>query len=131
MEERCDPDHTVLRREPDALGRLEGRVNQVPVRVLNALRSRGVDDSQEVSGGIGPGRLEIPADPGRDEILQLDDAVVVPEILLADRDHLLQVEKVGTEILECLEVIDALKHLRGHGIESAGVEQPVVELRPG
>jgi hypothetical protein len=79
-------------RQNDALlllrnaGRIENRRG-----ILFANRIRGAD----------------PSSAGGNQVLELEDPIVVPEVFLADRGQVLQSRQLGEQSLEELEVLDA------------------------
>ena len=93
-----------------------------------AHRPRRVHDREvahivgEISGGT---RLR---GPTRDEILELEDPVVVPQILFTDRDHILQVGKVAQQLLEALQEIHAVPSLDGDHGARLGVPQLIAQI---
>jgi hypothetical protein len=70
----------------------------------------------------------VPSHAGGEEVLELEDAVVVPEVLLAHRHQVLQLRQLDQQILEELQVIHALERLHAHRRRGFRVAEHVPEL---
>ena len=115
--ERDRSEHAVVGRNLEDLRHTHRVFHQRPVRQWHALglahRSRRVHDGQV--GRLVIHRWPRNRSPGaaRHEIFELEDPVVVPQILVAYRDHVLQVRQIAEQFFEALQKVDAVPVLDG------------------
>ena len=134
VEQRVHAEHHVVGAQPQRVGAEGGVGHQVLVRELHPLGlahgARGVEDGEQLVRAPLVPRVGATLAAAH-QVLELVDAVVVPEVFLAHGQHVLQVRQHAQELLEAGQVVRALPVLRrdhGHGL---GVPQHVLQLRAG
>ena len=93
-----------------------------------AAGTRGVDES-EAFIRVRVGRSEVSPRTRRQQIFELEDAIVVPEILRPHRDQVLEVRELWHQLLEQMEVVDAIPLFDGDRTGRLRVAQHVLKLR--
>jgi hypothetical protein len=68
------------------------------------------------------------AGPSRHQIFKLEDPVVVPQILVAHRDHVLQIGQVSQQLLEALQEVHRAPLLDGDDTTHFGVPQLIAQI---
>ncbi len=132
MEHRGHAEDHVVGREANGIRRLRRRAQQVGMAQRHTLGlahgPRRVEDREGVLLRIHLHRLErTPFTAGQD-VLELVDAVVVPEVRRADRHQVLQLRQRGQETLEQLEIVDPVEILRRHHDGRLRVPEHVLQL---
>jgi hypothetical protein len=109
VEERNGAEDCVLRVEPQRPRRRDRRREQARVREHDPLRlprrPRRVQDRPHVFLRVDPGLRQLLPLAAGDEVLELEDAVVVPQLLFADRHDVLERGKRLQKRLAKLEVV--------------------------
>ena len=132
-EERHRGQHAIVGRELDAPRRCARHSR--PSRDARAARPSACPSSPRCTPPRGPARRPALASEARGrpepldtQIFQLEDPVVVPQVLVAHRDDVLQVGQVAQQVFEALQVIDATPALDRHDRAGFGMPQLVAQV---
>ena len=132
VRQRDDAQRSIIAVQPQLRRRGEGGPHQVVVREDDPLRSPRrpgrVQNRARIPVRVHVRRRDFPTAAARDEVLELEDPVVVPEILLSDRHHVLKVRQPGEEVLEPLEIIHPAPVLGRNRDGGLGIPERETEL---
>ena len=89
---------------------------------------RRIEDREEVRLDSQLRRRKVAPSSGGDEVLELKDLIVIPQLGVPNRDEVVQLRELREEILEELEITDVVMFLDHDGAGRLGVAKHVLQL---